>query len=77
MAVFTTVGLIYLTAIVYNPVKKELEAGFMPDPVMCTSIQALTVSRHSRRDNNVSKNRNFERKIKTLSSIVSSSKILK
>ena len=47
MAVFTTVGLIYLTAILYNPVKKELEAGFMPDPVMCTSIQALTVSRHS------------------------------
>ena len=43
MAVFTTVGLIYLTAIVYNPVKNELEAGFLTSPVMCTSILNQTV----------------------------------
>lgn len=43
MAVFTTVGLIYLTAIVYNPVKNELEAGFLTNPVMCTSILNQTV----------------------------------
>ena len=40
VAVFTTVALIYLTSIVYLPVKYELEAGFIPEPVMCTSIQA-------------------------------------
>ena len=47
MAVFTTVGLIYLTAIVYNPAKNELEAGFLNNPVMCTSILNQTVRKIS------------------------------
>ena len=47
MAVFTTVGLIYLTAIVYNPAKNELEAGFLTNPVMCTSILNQTVRKSS------------------------------
>ena len=47
MAVFTTVGLIYLTAIVYNPAKNELEAGFLTNPVMCTSILNQTVRESS------------------------------
>ena len=47
MAVFTTVGLIYLTAIVYNPVKNELEAGFLTNPVMCTSILNQTVREYT------------------------------
>jgi len=41
VAVFTTVALIYLTSIVYIPVKRELEAGFIQEPVMCTTIQTI------------------------------------
>ena len=33
-------ALIYLTSIVYLPTKSELDAGFVTEPVMCTSIQA-------------------------------------
>ena len=40
---FVQVGLIYLTSIVYLPVKNELGAGFMTDPVMCTSVQVVSV----------------------------------
>ena len=40
VAVFSTVSLIYLTSIVYVPVQNELEAGFVPEPVMCTSTLA-------------------------------------
>ena len=43
VAVFSTVSLIYLTSIVYVPVQSELEAGFLPEPVMCTSIKAEQV----------------------------------
>ena len=38
------VGLIYLTSIVYIPIKRELNAGFETTPVMCTSILAEKVA---------------------------------
>ena len=38
------VGLIYLTSIVYIPIKRELNAGFETTPVMCTSILAENVT---------------------------------
>jgi len=38
VAVLSTVSLFYLTAIVYVPVQKELEAGWKPEPVRCTTI---------------------------------------
>ena len=37
-------GLIYLTSIVYIPIKRELNAGFETTPVMCTSILAEKVA---------------------------------
>ena len=37
-------GLIYLTSIVYIPIKRELSAGFETDPVMCTSVLAEKVA---------------------------------
>ena len=40
VAVFSSVSLIYLTSIVYVPVQNELEAGFIPEAVMCTSIRS-------------------------------------
>ena len=43
VAVFSTVTLIYLTSIVYVPVQNELAAGFVPEPVMCTSIVSKKV----------------------------------
>ena len=46
VAVFSTVSLIYLTSIVYVPVQNELEAGFITEPVMCTSLKAEKVCCH-------------------------------
>lgn len=43
VAVFSTVSLIYLTSIVYVPVQNELGAGYIPVPVMCTSIASQQV----------------------------------
>ena len=43
VAVLSTVSLIYLTAIIYVPFKNDLEAGWEPVPVMCTSLLAEQV----------------------------------
>jgi len=41
VAVFSSVALVYLTALVYMPAKREIESGLSDLPVMCTTIERI------------------------------------
>ncbi|XP_023328949.1 uncharacterized protein LOC111701769 [Eurytemora carolleeae] len=41
VAVLSSVSLVYLTAIVYMPAKRELESGLLDQPAMCTTVNSL------------------------------------
>ena len=49
-AILSGVALLYLTAIVIVPSKKELEMGFHTTPVMCTTIQAVDIAKLDKKD---------------------------
>ena len=41
VAVFSSVALVYLTALVYMPAKREISSGLSDLPVMCTTVQRI------------------------------------
>ena len=41
VAVFSSVALVYLTALVYMPAKREISSGLSDLPVMCTTIERV------------------------------------
>jgi hypothetical protein len=41
VSVFSSVALVYLTALVYMPSKREMASGLSDVPVMCTTIQRV------------------------------------
>ena len=41
VAVFSSVALVYLTALVYVPAKREIQSGLSHVPAMCTTIERL------------------------------------
>lgn len=41
VAVFSSVALVYLTALVYMPAKREFQSALSDVPVMCTTVQRV------------------------------------
>jgi len=39
VSVFSSVALVYLTALVYMPARREIASGLADEPVMCTTVR--------------------------------------